>query len=235
MPKYRVRRRKGGGAQTSRPKGLTRLQTKSVKAIAKDVAMGIPEVKSFGFLDENRQLLHNKTDYLTNFLSCKQGTADPDDFQAANTRLVRIGDEFLLKSVNIRLWLSNKLDRPNVMYKCFLFWYDTDATLGDSLCWFTQQNKMLDRINNETISIIDQQTIFSGPSYENGTEKHEHSYLCTLKGRWKGKKITYDEGGTAPKKRTIGMMVVCYDAFGTLQTDNIASYAYNARIDLIDP
>ncbi len=235
MPKYRVRRKPGGGVQSSRAAGLTRLQTKSVKKIAKKVAMGIPEVKAYGFIDENRQLFHNKTDYLTNFLSCKQGTADPNDVQGPNDRLVRIGDEYYLKSVNIRLWLSNKLDRPNVMYKAFLFWYDADATLSDPVCWFTQQNKMIDRVNNEQISIIDQQTIFSGPSYENGTEKHEHSYLCTLKGKWKSKKITYDEGAATPKKRTIGMMVVCYDAFGTLQTDNIASYAYNAKIEIIDP
>lgn len=233
--KFRVRRKPGGGVQSSRAAGLTRLQTKSVKKIAKQVAMTIPEKKVFGFLDENRQLNHNKTDYLSNFLECKQGTADPNDLQGPNTRLVRLGDEFYLKSVNIRLWLSNKLDRPNVMYKAFLFWYDSDATLSDTLCWFTQQNKMIDRVNNEQISIIDQQTIFSGPMYLNGTEKFEHSYLCTLKGNWKGKKIIYDDGGTVPKKRTIGMMVVCYDAYGTLQTDNIASYAYNAKIEIQDP
>lgn len=219
-----------------RIKGLSKNQVKSVKKLAKTVAMRIPEKKVFGFLDENRQLLHNKTDYLGAFLACKQGTADPNDLQGSNTRLVRIGDEFYLRSVNIRLWLSNKLDRPNVMYKCFLFWYDADlSSLNDAACWFTQQNKMLDRINNEQISIIDQKTIFSGASYENGTEKHEHSYLCTLKGSWKGKKITYSNGGTVPKKRDIGMMVVCYDAYGTLQTDNIASYAYNAKIVVQDP
>ncbi len=94
---------------------------------------------------------------------------------------------------------------------------------------------MLDRINNENISVIDSKTIFSGPSYENGTEKHEHSYLCTLKGSWKNKKITYDEGGSTPKKRDIGTIVVCYDAYGTLQTDNIASYAYNGNIIIQDP
>ena len=121
------------------------------------------------------------------------------------------------------------------MYKCYLFWYTSGATLGDSVVYFTQTNKMLDRINTEQISIIDQQTIFSGPSYENGTEKHEHSYLCTLKGSWKGKKIIYDEGGSVPKKRNIGLAVVCYDAYGTLQTDNIASFAYDGIVTIQDP
>jgi len=39
-------------------------------------------------------------------------------------------------------------------------------------------------------------------------------------------KIIYDNGGTTPRKRNVGICVVCYDAFGTLQTDNIASVAY---------
>ncbi|AXH74406.1 MAG: putative capsid protein [Circoviridae sp.] len=224
-----------------RIKGLSKNQVKSVKKIAKKVAMTLPEKKVFGYLDENRALLHNKTDYLGNFLGCKQGTADPNDIQGASDKLVRVGDEFYLRSINIRLWLSNKNDRPNVMYKCFLFWYDSDlASLNDATCWFTQQNKMLDRINNEQISIIDQKTIFSGSSYATGVSSvsgsaKEHSYLATLKGSWKSKKITYSNGGKTPKKRDIGMMVVCYDAYGTLQSDNIASYAYNAKIVIQDP
>ncbi len=216
-----------------RLKGLSKNQQKSVRRIAKNVAMKLPERKVFGFLDENRQLTHNKTDYLGNFLECKQGTADPNDIQGSSNRLVRVGDEFYLREVNIRMWLSNKSDRPNVMYKAYMFWYDSEATLSDATCYFTQQNKMLDRINNEQISIIDSQTIFSGPSYSE-TEK-EHSYLCTLKGKWKSRKITYDSGGKSPKKRTIGLMVVAYDAYGTLQSDIIASYAYNAKIVIQDP
>lgn len=209
-------------------------QAKAVKKIAKSVAMTIPERKVFGFREENIQLNHNIPLYLSELLSCKQGTADDND--GAQNRLVRIGDEFYLRNINVRFWLSNKLDRPNVMYKLILFWYDAKvATVNNALVYFTQTNKMLDRYNTEQISVIDQQTIFSGPSYENGTEKHEHSYLCTLKGRWKGKKIQYNEGGATPKKRNIGLAVVCYDAFGTLQTDNIASFAYDAIITMQDP
>lgn len=217
-------------SKKARSTGLTKLQKKSVKCIAKNVAMTISEKKVFGFNAENQQLLHNKGAYLTSWLKCKQGTGDPND---QSNQLVRIGDEYYLRNVNIRLWLSNKSDRPNVMYKCFLFWYDSNFTLSDATCFFTQTNKMLDRINNENISIIDQQTIFSGPSYS-GTEK-EHSYLCTLKGKWKSKKIIYDEGGAVPKKRDIGTCVVCYDAYGTLQSDNIASYAYNGTVTIQDP
>ena len=213
-------------------KMLSKRQQKGVRAIARSVVRKSAEKKRFGFAEENIQLYHNKVLYMDKWLSCKQGTADDDSLSA--DRLIRIGDELYLKNINVRFWLSNKLDRPNCMYKLFLFWYDSGDTLSDALCFFTQTNKMLDRINNEQISIIDQKTIFSGPMYDNGTEKWEHSYLATLNGSWKGKKLTYDEGGSIPKKRNIGVAVVVYDAFGTLQTDNIASIAYNGMITVAE-
>lgn len=212
--------------------GISRRKVKTIKKIARDVAMTIPEIKHFGFIDENIQLIHNKVNYLDNFLKCKQGIQDPDN-PPADGQLARIGDELYLRSINIKLWLSNKADRPNCMYRVILFWYDTAETLNDALCFFTQQNKMLDRPNNENISIIDDQYIFSRSSYT--TTTREHSYLCTVKGKWKKKKITYDEGGSDPKKRTIGLITVAYDAFGTLQSDEIASFAYNASIGIQDP
>ncbi len=240
MP-YNTRKNKLRRAKRNyrRNKGLSKNAVKTVKRIAKSAVSGMCEKKTFIWQDENKQLLHNKGDYVTNFLSCKQGVQDNED-GVSGSQLNRIGDEFLLKNCNIRLWLSNKNDRPNVMYKAFLFWYDADASLSDAYCFFSQTNKMLDRVNNETISIIDSKTIFSGPSYATGVSSvsgsaKERSQLCTLNGSWKGKKITYDQGGTVPKFKTLGLCVVCYDAYGTLQTDNIASYAYNCAIRFIDP
>ncbi len=216
---------------------LSKAQRKAVKEIANNVAHAMPERKKFGFQAENIQLFHNKPDYDAAWLSCKQGTADPENLA---TRLARIGDEIYLQNVNIRLWLSNKNDRPNVMYKATLFWYDATVSLSDTYCYFTQTNKMLDRINTENVGIIDQKTLFSGPSYATGVASDpgsakEHSYLMTLNGSWKNKKITYDEGGSVPRFRDIGLCVVCYDSFGTLQTDNIATYAYNGMVTLTDP
>ena len=212
--------------------GLTRTQKKQVRAISRKLDRQRNEVITYGFNEENIQLFHNKALYLGKWLSNTQGVEDPNN---QVDRKARKGDEILLRNINIRMWLSNKLDRPNVMYKAYLFWYDTGLTLSDATCYFTNTNKMLDRINNENISVIDKKTIFSGPMYLNGTEKFEHSKLCTLNANWKGKKIVYDEGGSAPKKRDLGLIVVCYDAFGTLQTDNIASFAYNGTVSFQDP
>jgi len=211
--------------------GLSKTQAKSVRKIAKKTVMGIAETKVVGKEEENVQLFHNKALYLSNLLSCKQGVKDPNNLAAGDAR---IGDQINLTNCNIKFWLSNKDDRPNVMYRLIMFWYDSSLTLSDALCYFTQTNKMLDRPNKENISIIDQKYIFSQNNYAVDANNHERSQLGTLNGRWKGRKITYDEGGDIPKKRTIGVCVVCYDAFGTLQTDNIASVAYNFNTSFKD-
>jgi len=197
----------------SKVPGLSKTQAKSVRKIAKKAVMGSSETKTVGKQTENVQLFHNKALYVENLLSTSQGLEDPNDL-ASNA--ARIGDSIRLTNTNIKFWLSNKSDRPNVMYRLILFWYDTPTTLTDAICFFTQSNKMLDRPNIENISI------------------HERSQLATLKGNWKGKRITYDEGKDKPKKRTLGVCLVCYDAYGTLQTDNIASVAYNYNINFKD-
>lgn len=211
--------------------GLSKTQAKSVRKIAKTTVMRMAETKVFGDDEENVQLYHNKPLYLSNLLACKQGVKDDNGLVAKDCR---IGDQISLVNTNIKFWLSNKLDRPNCMYRLIMFWYDSSLTLSDLICFFTQTNKMLDRPNNEQISVIDQKYIFSGPMYLNGTEKFEHSQIATLNGNWKGRKIQYDDAGTIPKKRTIGVVAVVYDAYGTLQTDNIASLAYNYNVKFKD-
>lgn len=234
MSKF-TRSKRRGGVSLLIPKnknpGLSKTQAKTVRKIAKKTVMSVAETKHVGKTAENVQLFHNKPLYLSNFLSTTQGIKDPDD---QSTNAGRIGDEIQLTRCNIKFWLSNKLDRPNCMYRLIMFWYDSPLTLSDAVCFFTQTNKMLDRPNNENISIIDQKYIFSGPMYLNGTEKFERSQLATLNGNWKGRKIVYDEGGATPKKRTIGAVVVVYDAYGTAQTDNVASLAYNFQISFKD-
>lgn len=233
MPRRKIIKGRTKGFKRKLNAMLTKRQQKGVTAIAKRVLRSQMETKVAGGSGENVQLFHNKPFYQGNMLYTTQGAADNNDLTTANP--CRIGDEILLRNVNLRLWLSNKLDRPNVMYKVALFWYNEGTALSDAVCYFTQQNKMLDRYNTEHISIIDQKTIFSKEMYLNGTEKFEHSYLCTLNGNWKGKKIEYNNGATTVKKRNIGWLIACYDAYGTLQTDNIASFAFNFNVRFQDP
>lgn len=229
MPKFK--RISGGVMQLRKNPGLSKTQAKTVRKIAKKTVMGLAETKTVGKQAENVQLFHNKALYLSNLLATTQGVLDPNDL---SSNAARIGDSIKLTNCNIKFWLSNKLDRPNVMYRMIMFWYDSNTTLTDAITFFTQTNKMLDRPNNESISVIDQKYIFSGANYAVDANNHERSQLGSLNGRWKGRKITYDEQASTPKKRTIGVLLVCYDAFGTLMTDNIASCAYNFNTSFKD-
>ncbi len=210
---------------------LSKKQKTEVRQLAASVVSSMAEDINKVTVVENVQLFHNKPAYVGGLLATEQGVSD-DNTQSS--KKVRKGDKITLKNMNIRFWLSNKNDRPNCMYKGVLFWYKSGTSLTDAIVYFTQTNKMLDRYNTEQIRIVDQFIVKPGPMFLNGTEKFEHSYLATLNKSYKRKNITYEENGTVPKGWDMGFALVTYDAYGTLQTDNIASFAYNVKLTFED-
>jgi len=165
-------------------------------------------------------------------------TTGVDDGDQSTTgtgiRAIRVGDQLMLRNINIRLWLSNKDDRPNVMYKGVLFWYPSGISVNDAFVYKTQTNKMLDRYNDKQLRIIDQFIVKSTNNYAVDANNHEKSYLASLNKSYKSKKITYDGLTGVPKGMDLGFALVCYDAYGTLQTDNIASFAYQTLVTFQD-
>lgn len=213
---------------------ISKTMKKEVRKIAQQVVDENVEDKRKVYLNENLQLNHNKPVYIGKFLSdLAQGTGTGTD---GVKQTVRVGDRIKLKNFNIRFWLSNKLDRPNVMYKGVLFWYPVDlgSAITDQDVYFTQQNKMLDRYNFKRIKVIDTFIVKSQQMYLNGTEKFEHSYLATLNKSWKNKYVQFETNSAKAKGWELGFSLVAYDAYGTLQTDNIASYAINSQITFED-
>lgn len=220
------------GSRKSGRSGLSRSQKMEVKKIASQVVDAEIEDKRNVFITENVQLFHNKPLYVGKLLAnVQQGVTTGDD---NSSKTNRVGDQITLKNANIRFWMSNKLDRPNCMYKGVLFWYPVDSTISDALVYLTQTNKMLDRYNYKSIQIVDSFILKSTQMYLNGTEKFEHSYLASLNKTYKNKKIQYQNNSTKTKSHELGFAVVVYDAFGTQQTDNIASIAYNIQLTFQD-
>ena len=223
---------------------LSKAQRKAMREIAHDVVDDVVEDKQYVATTENIQLFHNKASYTGKYLQAiEQGVDDGDVSPTGNTgnglQTIRLGSSIRLKNINIRLWLSNKLDRPNVMYKGTLFWYSVNQPPTDATVFKTQSNKMLDRLNTNKIQILDTFIVRSTNNYAVDANNHEHSYLATLNKSWKGNgvKVQYDQQTTfsnAPEQRELGMSIVCYDAYGTLQTDNISSYALQSLITFQD-
>jgi hypothetical protein len=220
----------------SRKNVLSKKQRKAMKEIAKEVVDEEVEDKAFVYTTENNQLNHNVPVYSYKFLTDIQQGYNTGDSSTGGTGLktVRIGDEIQLKNINIRFWLSNKLDRPNVIYKAALYWYPIGIQPSNALIFKTQSNKLLDRYDRDNIKVIDTFIVKSTNNYAVDANNHEHSYLATLNKSYKNKKIKYDKNGTQPKGWDIGLSIVCYDAFGTLQTDNIASFAFQSLITFQD-
>ena len=238
MPKYRKRTK------------TTALEKKMV-AIARKTALRVAESK-VSIVRSKQELYHNRPWYVPTSLpgqvgflgNIKQGTADPND--GTQPALARIGDEIYLQNVNVRCWFSNKNDRPNVMYRLILFKYVAGLSLQDSDVFFTQGNKMLDRYNTESIKILATKMVKSTYNYANtpnflipplDNQGREASHFCTLNFKPSGgfEKIKYNEDASIPKMWDIGMAVVCYDATGTLTTDNIASIYINVETKFKDP
>lgn len=215
---------------------LSKAQKTAMRKIAEKVVDAEIEDKCQVTSGENLQLYHNKPYYIGKILQAiTQGVNDGAQGTGGSGKLtVRIGDQLSLKNCNIRFWLSNKLDRPNVMYKGVLFWLRAGIAPTDAIVYQTQMNKMLDRYNDKDIRIVDKFIVKSTNNYAVDANNHEHSYLATLNKSYKNKKITYDGLTGLPKGWDLCFALVCYDAYGTLQTDNISSFAFNSKVTFQD-
>ncbi len=240
MPNWRKGVQGPQRRRTARPKGLSKNQVKSVRAIAKSTTLRLSETKAVGRQSPGsptvpaQALFHNQPFYLGALLATKQGVLDPNDYSSSSAR---IGDEILLKNINVRFCLSGF--RPNVTYKLVLFWYETDAALANDVVYFTQQNKLLDRYNTEQISIIDQKIIHPGSINRTGSDDNTSSFqrrtqLVTMNGHWKAKRIKYDESGVKPKFKDIGLAIVAFDSVNTLQTDQLAEVITDYKMTFKD-
>lgn len=210
----------------------SKTSNKKLIALIKSVSLKNVETKTTHSLAENLQLYHNTPNLRFAFLRTSQGTSDTDT--GANYYANRIGDMLMARGISIKLWIANKLDRPNVMYRLVVFKYQSTTTPTGAIAYVgANPNKMMDNLNKEVITpvyqkIINLQTALSASGDAAGNPfvgKECHTYRKI----WiplKNQKIIYDNGGQVPKHYDYAFMITPYDSYGTLTTDNIASYAF---------
>lgn len=166
----------------------------------------------------------------------------------------RIGNKLYAKNLNIKLWLSNKADRPNVMYRIMVIRgnknnmaygpYPTHtgtALKGLPYFWDADgntKNNMLRDVNRGKYHVVYEKVVqpFGGDySIESGATQKEHSRLVNINIKL-NKTITYDESDlTYPEGENVySMMIVPYDAYGTGQLDNIASCSFRTNFSYTD-
>lgn len=211
-----------------------RLQ-RAIKAIALKNA----ETKHITTTAENNTLRHNSPYALPNLMQLPIGTGENG----------RIGDEIIGKYINIKFWFSSKQDRPNVMYR--IIFYRAPATEDNTYSDIMENvsgNNMIDYVNTEKYSSI-KQIMFQiknntmmgpaggllGTSYDWYMKENSKYISCSIP--LGNSKIKYQNGETHPKyqKFNIKCVIFAYDAYGTLTTDDIATFAYSSRLYYKDP
>lgn len=251
MPK---RKFSGGTGSGSRAKRISRrfsayrrrskMNAKTMVRIARREVLRRCETKYRQSGSENNALYHNFSDgaaagnninRITNILQTVQG----------NSQSQRVGDEIYPVGVSLRFWISNKGDRPNCMYRIIVFTCPPDqvTSITPSSFWGgASANKMLDFINTDKYKVIKQYIIkpMAGDySLETSATNKEHS---TMRKLWiplrKTGPVKYqtDNGDVAKyQKHNICVAIGAYDAYGSLATDNIASFGYSYRFYFKDP
>jgi len=234
-------------AKASRRRPVVR-RTNMAKLI-RSVALRSAETKHVHRSAENIQLYHNVVWAFTNVLYTTNGTGDENP-DAASSYDSRIGDEIYLKGIDFRFWFSNKNDRPNTQYRVLIYKYKAGTTPSSTTIFGeynvaagVSNNKIIAYADTQNITILKQFKIASNggdysleitapPSYMVAREKSfERSAYVDMKMT----KIKYSNTSTEPKLWDIGVAVVAYDAYGTLNSDNIASMAFTYKLYFKDP
>lgn len=205
------------------------------------------EQKMTNFSNQNVQLYHDGSLsslggvrlVLNNMLATTQGV----------TQYNRVGDAIYSQKVNVKLWLSNKLDRPNVMYRIIVLAGEladmpdgngpTGVALSDIFYNAGAITTMTGYLNRDKFKVIRDQYVqpFGGDySLEASSDKKEHSRMFEFSIPV-NKVIRYKtDNGTVPEgANCYGLAICAYDAYGSLLTDNIASFAYSVQHLYKDP
>ena len=71
-----------------------------------------------------QQLFHDRTYYTGQLLATTQGFTAGDGVADATNN--RIGDQVIARGLKFKVYIENEAARPNVMYRIFLFKYNTN-------------------------------------------------------------------------------------------------------------
>lgn len=218
-----------------------RLSSKKLVNLIKKISLKPSETKNTHVISENQQLYHNMPTVQWGHLATTQSTAD--DNTGTNNQACRIGDEVIARGLSYKIWISNKLDRPNVMYKIIFFRYQNllNSSMPTTAPYCSQgtTNYMIRDIDTEKYKIIKTITFqiqnnaqrISGTSLL-GAEGHKYISVWIP---FKNLKLKYEDNSNQPRFFDYGFTICCYDSYGTLTTDNIASFAVNRKFYFKDP
>lgn len=218
-------------------------RTRKIRKIVNRVLNQKSETKNKLIATENAQLYHN-VDYpflIDPWQNISKGTGGSE----------RIGDRITNRGIKYKLWLSNKFDRPNITYR-FVIGTIPQSVNGTQI---TQSNcvqfvwKQADQgsLANSCILTADKEfgtRIIYDKMWTNKIGYSEQSHRAVVgaggcehhivKKFWLKPKrsaiVQYQDGQGGSRGRLLFQFVVAYDSYGTLLSDNIASFAWSIHL-----
>lgn len=198
--------------------------------------------RSSQYTESAQQLFHNKAYYAERLLSTTQGTADPHGTDQA--ALNRVGDEVLAKGISLKFFLENQADNPNVIYKLYVFRYNTlQLTIDDTYFWCgtdgagANMNRTLDKPHTDRMKILKIMNLnpTMGSNNSGTTAKVKtKNFSCWIP--LNNRKIQYNADNSPLSRFTdIGFAVLAYDAINTLETTVIANLQWQSTFYFKDP
>jgi len=202
--------------------------------------------------NEDKQLYHNIGFNAGTALAPIVGSS-PDffnvwsDIQKGTGRMNRIGDKITPRGMSLKIWLANKRDRPNLYYRVMLLRLPKSITsqLGitsvtdsstnaifDQLDFGANGNRLMQKLDNDKgVKALYDKCILvqNNVAFSDATHARETHKLLKL---WirprRAKAIVFDSSNQTITNNPIALFIIPYDSYGTLQTDNIASVAWEA-------
>lgn len=214
--------------------------------MVKNVLLRTAETKkSSQYTETAAQLFHNKTYYAGQLLATTQGLTNPDEAAAAGSN--RIGDEVIGMGISLRFFLENVSDHPNVIYKVYIFRYNTLQVSGGGLndVYFWQgidgfggnMNRTLDKPHTDRLKIIKTMTInpqlgsMAGTNFNSAKTRMFQTWIPLGK-----RKIQYNADNSPFTRFTdIGFAILAYDAVNTTEITVLSNFQWQSTFYYKDP
>lgn len=220
---------------------------KTLTKMIKSVSLKQCETKRVTYLKEDLSLQHNTTSYIPSLLATAQGLENPAASDGTPNGIIRVGNEIIARGISLKLWFENGLTSPNLMYRIVLFKYPTivGSVLSDNRFWQgpdgngSIMNRMIDTVATNRVKIIFSTVIKPGTPSDFVQDQGPNVKKCTLYEKYinlKSMKVKYNEdGGIRPQFTDIGLAIVPYRNFNTLQGSEVARFAHSLRVYFKDP
>jgi len=239
----------------SRRGNATRRTRKTFKARVTQVLMKKAETKNYHFAEENIQLNHNIGRNVGTLLAPVMGSFTNifniwADIPKGTASYQRIGDRITPRGMSLKVYLANKQDRPNCMIRVIIARvpkaingtatlvgnvnpFETTLQLGNN------GNKMLMNADSDRgVKFLYDKIHRVGPQVQGsatggqGFSLKEQTKIFRL---WikskKSRDILYDSTGSSQiVNNPILMWAIPYEQYSTVETDTVATIAYEGKL-----